>query len=63
MSGAAEDRDTALIAGAYDWTPAQVADMGPAARQLALEFLSTRTAIPRRTLRQRLTALRPHRAA
>lgn len=54
---AAEDRDTALIAGAYGWTTQQVADMGPAARRLALEFLASRTATPRPTLRQRLAAL------
>lgn len=53
----AVDDDTALIAGAYGWTTQQVADMGPVARQLALDFLSTRTATPRPTLRQRATAL------
>ena len=51
------DADTALIAAAYEWTPQQVAEMGPAARRLALEFLATRTATPRPTLRQRLATL------
>lgn len=61
MTADAEQADTARICHAYQWTPQQVADMGPTAQRLALEFLASRTATPRPTLRQRLAALRhPH---
>jgi len=54
------DTDTLLIADAYGWTPDEINAMPPYARRLALEFLSTRTATPRRSRWRRLTTLHWH---
>ena len=53
-----EAYETLRICDAYGWTPAQVDELPPWARRRALDFLSSRTATPRRTPHSRITAAR-----
>lgn len=56
--GMDDGAEALLLADAYGWTPSQIDAMPPYVRRLALDFLSSRTATPRRTPRRQLTALR-----